>query len=127
ELLGTYQNAGIPIPSQDLFTDRDSKNEPGLLHGNNIFNAGNDSLMYYGHYQDLLGWVNYYGGTKVGSIKSTNYENGVATGGGSHPDYLALYDTLSSFNLLSPKALDILKMKNVENVILHNSISEARG
>ena len=62
----------------------------------------------------------------VGRIESTNYINGFSAGGGSHPDFLALYDTINASKLLSPLIKNRLALKNIQGIIENNSMDESR-
>jgi len=99
--------------------------ELGQIDYGNILDPRNDSLMYFGFYNDVLNIINY--NFKVGRIESTSYINGIAQGGGSHPDFLALYDTISRCNLISSQIIKLFKFQTIQRIFENNTIDEAQG
>ncbi len=102
-----------------------SDRELGQIDYGNILEPRNDSLMYFGFFNDVISLISSNLGKRVGFISSTHYVNGVADAGGMHPDYLALYDTISKANLLSPLAINLWKFQTIQRIIENNTIDEA--
>ncbi len=101
--------------------------EMGFLDGGNILDSKNDSLLYFGFQKDIVDWVYYYYlSRKVGRLESTHYINGIASAGGSIPDYLSLYDTIQTCSILSQQTKNILKFKTIQNIIENYTIEEAK-
>jgi thiol-disulfide isomerase/thioredoxin len=116
------------LTSEDFEIQPELDIEMGYVDHVNILDSQNDSLLYYGFYQDIINWINlYYLSRKVGSVNSTNFVDGVATAGGSNPDYLALYDTINNCNILSKQAVNLLKLKTIQKIFENNTIDEAQS
>lgn len=100
--------------------------ELGRIDYGNILEPGNDNLMYFGFYNDVINlfYFNYLS-KKVGRKESTLYRNGIADAGGSHPDYLSLYDTISKCNFISPQVIKIFKFRTIQGIYEYNTIDEA--
>lgn len=100
--------------------------ELGQIDYGNILEPRNDNLMYFGFYNDVINLVFFnYLSKKVGRIESTLYINGIADAGGSHPDYLSLYDTISRCNFISPQVIKLFKFRTVQGIFEYNTIDEA--
>jgi len=126
---GPYMSKN-PVPKlikQDFMLASEINREIGVPDGDYIFDVTNDSSLYFGYHHDILNWVNlYFFSRKVGYINSTNYIDGVATAGGSIPNYITLYDTIGESNLISRQAANVLKFKTVEKIIENFTIQEAK-
>jgi thiol-disulfide isomerase/thioredoxin len=137
KIIELYNLIGGPRRSNTLLPNLTSKDfeilpeldiEMGYVDHVNILDSQNDSLLHYGFYQDIINWINlYYLSRKVGSVNSTNYVDGVATAGGSNPDYLALYDTINNCDILSKQAANVLKLKTIQKIVENNTIDEAHS
>jgi thiol-disulfide isomerase/thioredoxin len=102
-----------------------SDKELGQMNYGNVLEPRNDSLMYFGFYNDVINVIQSNINRNVGRIESTSYINGIAQGGEMHPDFLSLYDTICKGNLLSPLAIKIWKFQTVQRIIEYNTIDEA--
>jgi len=102
-----------------------SDKELGQIDYGNIIESRNDSLMYFGFYNDVINLICGNLSKRVGSIKSTLYINGIAQAGGIHPDFLSLYDTICNCNLLSPLAINLWKFRTIQGIFENNTIDEA--
>lgn len=101
--------------------------ELGFLKGENILDSKNDSLLYFGYQKDIIDWIYWrYLSNKVGRINSTYYSNGVASAGGSIPDYRSLYDTIQACSMLSQQTRNILKFNTVQGIMENYTIDEAK-
>jgi thiol-disulfide isomerase/thioredoxin len=119
-----------PIPklsTEDFEIQPELDIEMSYVEPVNLLDSNHDSLLYYGFAQDIINWIYLYDlSRKVGSVNSTNYIDGVATAGGSNPDYLALYDTIDNCDIIGKQAVNLLKLKTIQKIIEHNTIDEAR-
>jgi len=136
KILDLQRLLGVKHSSQGIIPNLTNENfkvqlgydiELGYLNGDNILSSKNDSLLYFGHYQDLINWLYfYYLSKKVGKIESVNYVDGIATSGSGMPNYLSLYDTINNCSFLSSQAIKILKLKTIQNIVENNTIDEVK-
>ncbi|MFC0875622.1 TlpA family protein disulfide reductase [Saccharicrinis sp. FJH2] len=136
KLIELFKINGGPRPARRIIPKLTKENfniqlgydiELGFLDGGNILDSKNDSSLYFGFQKDIIDWIYYnYLSRKVGSISSTHYINGIASAGGSIPDYLSLYDSIQACSMLSQQTKNILKFKTVQNIIENYTIDEAK-
>ncbi len=99
--------------------------ELGQIDYGNILDPGNDNLMYFGFYNDVINMFYFNLSKKVGRIETTLFINRIADAGGSHPDYLSLYDSISGCNFLSPQVIKLFKFRTIHGIFEYNTIDEA--
>ncbi|WP_020529283.1 TlpA family protein disulfide reductase [Flexithrix dorotheae] len=126
-IVGEYSNKPlfINLVPKDFEIGMDYKEEFGWIERKNILDSQNDSLLYFGFYQDIADWFYFqYLGRKVGRVKSTSYFNGKPSGGSNLPNYLSLYDSVDRSNLLSTRTANVLRVRAMQDIIENNSIEE---
>jgi len=127
--LGSFNHPNLfyKLTPKDFKIHLDYDNELSLLLEENLLTNKNDSLLYFGFHNDIINIIyTDYLSRKVEIIKTSNFINKIATGGSKLPNYLSLYDTISTCKLLNSHDSKMLKFKTIQYIIENNSINEAK-